>query len=81
MDCTLFGAQSDVLYRSLYGCDFHIGANLFLDRKTVKLRHKKAWNRPVAHSTHRGSCTAYYSRTDNVRAHADMKIMSVKRPI
>ena len=25
MDCTLFGAQSDVLYRSLYGRGFHIG--------------------------------------------------------
>ena len=41
----------------------------------------QAWNRLVVHSTHRGSCTAYYSRTDNVRAHADMKICTLKRPI
>ena len=35
---------------------------------------KKAWNRPVVYSTSRGSSIAYLSRTDNVRAHADMKI-------
>ena len=42
---------------------------------------KKAWNRPVVHSTSRGSCIACCCRTDNVRAHADMKIITVKRPI
>ena len=42
---------------------------------------KKAWNRPVVHSTNRGSCIAYQSRTDNVRAHADMNNRYLKRPI
>ena len=39
---------------------------------------KKAWNRPVVYSTSRGSSIAYLSRTDNVRAHADMKIHAVR---
>ena len=35
----------------------------------------------VVHSTHRGSSIAYQSRTDNARAHADMKNTLLKRPI
>ena len=46
--------------------------------KLATIWHKKAWNRPVVYSTSRGSCIAYYSRTDNVRAHADMKISTVR---
>ena len=35
---------------------------------------KKAWELLVVRPTNRGSSTAYCSRTDNVRAHADMNI-------
>ena len=35
--------------------DFHIGANFFLDRNPLNCDTKKAWNRPVVHSTHWGS--------------------------
>ena len=41
--------------------------------------HKKSVeNLPVVHSTAWGSRIAYYSRTDNVRAHADMIILPVR---
>ena len=39
---------------------------------TQSTQHKKSVETSVVRSTHRGSCTTYCSRTDNVRAHADM---------
>ena len=53
MDCTLFGAQSDVLYRSLYGCDFHIGVGSDVVCSTLigSWKSLSVWNRQQDDST------------------------------
>ena len=61
--------------------DFHIGANFFLDRNPLNCDRKKErgivlLSIPLPEAL----AIAYCCWTDNVRAHADMKIMSVKRP-
>ncbi|WP_270702738.1 hypothetical protein, partial [Bacteroides xylanisolvens] len=57
-------------------------SQLFSRQKSVKLRQKKERGIVLLSIPHTEALpTAYQSRTDNVRAHADMKITTAKRPI
>jgi len=46
----------------------------YLSFNSVHKQKKRGELYTVVHSTYRGSCIAYQSWTDNVRAHADMNI-------
>jgi len=52
---------------------------ILVEDNILAIRHKKSAESSVVYSTYQGSSIAYLSRTDNVRAHADMKIITVKR--
>ena len=42
---------------------------------------KEAWELPIVYSTNQDASIAFFSRTDNVRAHADMIIAPNGKPI
>ena len=65
------------MWRNIFPYRDGILSKTWLDTQT----QKESVSRPVVRPTYQGSCIAKSSWTDNVRAHADMKIASVKRPI
>ena len=60
--------------------DFHIGANFFLDRNPLKSDKKRRGIVLLSIQLSEALAIAYLGWADNVRAHADMKIITAKRP-